>query len=899
MISGSKRFLLPKKDLLRPQEQSRRVEPSQWKCNERRCASFGKTYNRLDNYNRHIKKVHARFADDFTIPRSSTIVSHAREPVCIALPPIMRSQVARHVLRRLSAHQGMRVVPPSCVLPRPAFRTYPVGCRIARSPQRRTFLAFFKKPPRTLKELEAEPGYETFLQFCANENDYVRPPPRSELIKAWREFFAYKAKHARTVNSTQALCAHRVLRHLSQPNGPGSLQLSEDDLRLARDCLVTAPRDDAADHLILAKALYTEIRRKALNIPKTTPLRHTSREICVKHTERSGQVKDFYQLLATMAHYGQALEARDLLVDYYKEWRVATQIPLRSSKAWMPVIHGLAREGHERDLLELVSLATEAGLEFDSALHGVMSNFYARRNRIEETKSWFSREICDDQPPSRTTYYEILQFAIRNDQRDWAKEVYRDLVGKLESGVWRRHKTCWDTSFGWAAALLGKGVEHVEHMLRVALEKTQDSPGAQPNITSINSLLKVAVDNNDPYLAERLMSLAEKIGFEPNLQTYLLQMEYRLNANDLDGAFTTFRSMPSDESSQCPPVLNEFIRALCSAPTPNYERILEVTSYLEQRRSTLEPQTVVSICMAFLRNDEHYEVIDTLSLHTAHYSINERQTVRKAFVDYCLDPHNSTARVWDSYALLRQFFPELENEYRVAIIDNFFDRKRADMACHVFGHMRGHGNPIHRPTLEVYTRFFEGIGRCPDLESLKTVHNMLKMDTTITPNTLLCNGLMIAYTACDLAYRALDFWREITASVEGPSYQSLEIVFRACEVTPSGDAPARELWEKMQRMEIDVPVHVYSAYAGARAAHGHLDEAKALLEDMENVVGQRPNLHTLAIVFNALQSQEQKDDFEAWALEEYTPVWEKLQKKYKRRDTEGVMKFRITRAWKA
>ncbi|RYP43394.1 hypothetical protein DL770_011699 [Monosporascus sp. CRB-9-2] len=69
MIGGSDKVPLPKKDLRRHQEQSRRLEPDQWRCNERRCASFGKTYNRLDNYNRHIKKVHARFADDFAIPR--------------------------------------------------------------------------------------------------------------------------------------------------------------------------------------------------------------------------------------------------------------------------------------------------------------------------------------------------------------------------------------------------------------------------------------------------------------------------------------------------------------------------------------------------------------------------------------------------------------------------------------------------------------------------------------------------------------------------------------------------------------------------------------------------------------------------------------------------------------
>lgn len=631
-----------------------------------------------------------------------------------------------------------------------------------------------------------------------------------------------------------------------------SIELSEEDLRLARDCLTTAPRDDPNDHLILAKGLYTEIRRRTLRIPCERYLEYTSKELRVRHsfgarqTYRGEQIKDLYQLLAAMAHYGEPREARDLLVDYYHEWTSETSTLLRSSKAWMSVIYGLAREGHEQDLLELVALARKAGIEFDPTLHGVMSIFYARRNSIQETKTWFSEKICDDQPPTRTTYYEILQFAIRNNEQGWARGVYRELVDKLEIGTWRQHKFCWDTSFCWAVALLGKGVDHLEHMFQVSLEKTQDLPGSQPDIGSINSLLRVAIDNNDPYLAERLTSLAEKMGFEPNLQTSLLQMEYRLKANDLDGAYTTFRAMPFGETKYMLPVLNEFIRTLCATSQPNYERILEVTSFLEEKRATLDPQTVVSICMAFLRNDEHYEVIDTLSLHTAHYSIKERQTVRKAFVDYCLDARNSTARVWDAYALLRQFFPEVENEYRVAVMDAFFDRRRADMACHVFGHMRAHGNLRHRPTLATYTRFFEGLGRSPDPDSLRTVHNMLKMDTTmLTPDTRLLNGLMIAYAACDHADRALDFfWNDVTASAEGPSYQSLEIAFRACELSPLGDEAAVHLWDKMARMEIDVPLHVYSAHVGARAAHGHLAEAKRLLEEMEDVVGQRPNLHT-------------------------------------------------------
>ena len=126
----------------------------------------------------------------------------------------------------------------------------------------------------------------------------------------------------------------------------------------------------------------------------------------------------------------------------------------------------------------------------------------------------------------------------------------------------------------------------------------------------------------------------------------MLQIEYRLRANDLDGAVKVFRTLGDATTSKPFPILNELIRKMGAIQSPDYEKMLEVTSYLEQRNATLEPDTVVSLCMAFLRNDEQYEVMDTLSLHTAYYSIAERGTVRKAFVQYCLETTNSTARAW-------------------------------------------------------------------------------------------------------------------------------------------------------------------------------------------------------------------------------------------------------------
>ncbi|KAK5628630.1 hypothetical protein RRF57_004345 [Xylaria bambusicola] len=781
-----------------------------------------------------------------------------------------------------------------------SFRTYPVGCRVARTAQRRSFFKLFEKPPRTLKDIEAEPGYETLLTYRAAQNENLRLPPIPDLIKAWRDFFGYKAKYNRVVNSTQALCAQQVLDYFIQRSTVEDVPFSLDDIHLAMQCLEKPPRDDPQDHLELSRALFRETRRRELNIE---PGRFHNVTLDFRLKDQLGESKYLHSLLVALSQYGRAVEAKDIFLQSLSNAKQPTISEFNPRHSLLPILYGLAKEGQEQALREVVKEAVKFGVPYDVGIQGVMTTFFAQRNNFEETKFWWARPIRKGSHPSPQTYYEVLQFALRNNQRDWAMEIYEDLIAQLETGSLGEYKGCWDVSFQFAFLLLGKGIDQIEHMFNVALDHTKDKPKARPNIGSINALLKCAIDQDDPYMAERFISLSKKMGFQPDMSTYLLQMEYRLRAKDHQGAYATFQALRDLETTSNErelPILNKLIRGLCSSSRPEYENILDVTSYLEQRHVTLEPETVVSICMAFMKNDETYEVIDTLSLHTAHYSMAEREMVRKSFVEFCLDKKNSTARVWDAYVLLRQFFPEVETEDRESIMDALFDRRRPDMACHVFGHMRSHDSIQHRPTLNTYVRCLEGLGRCPDGESLKMIHNMAKMDTTIQLNTQLYNALMIGYIACDISHRALDFWKEITTSPEGPSYATLEIVFRAYEAQPYGDVPAKDLWAKLNRMEVDIPEHVYAAYLTTLAAHNHLPDVKVLLDDYNNIIGKRPDFLTFAYVYNALPSQEMKEDFESWAEHEYTPLWRSLIKKHHRRkDEDGLLHFKVSRPWKA
>jgi hypothetical protein len=768
-------------------------------------------------------------------------------------PPIMRSQLTRHVLRRLRASQGI----PTCPAVRPSIRRYPAVTRIARPIQRRSFLSFFQKAPRILKEPEVEPGFETLLKYGAMKNENLRPPSREELAKGFRDFFKYKKVNNRPVNAMQARVAHQVFNHLKEP-GERNLEntLTLADLRTAQHALQIRPRDDPTELVELAKALFLEIRGLSKQkVRNSRGLRDGEGRSTI--VERA---PDIAVLLRILTQHRRSAEAKHHLLT---SWTTLQSDPNlgygRTKGLWIPVLRGFAQEGNEEELLDFLSIMqARSGLEFGRSVHEIMTIFYARKNDLEKMKEWFYKPIepirlegtsaseseinqatSSPPTPSQQTYQEVFRCAIRNNDTEWAISEYQMIADDLQTLSQKHYvEEAVLLIYRFAVLLLGKGPEHIEQMIM-----SNPDPKLRPNISIVNAVIEAAVEKGDLYMAERLSALVHKLELAPDRRHYSLIVDYRMRAGDLDGAFTAYRSLQNyDSDNEDWPILNKLIRSLCSPPTPSYDKVLDITSYLEQMAATLEPETVVSVCMTFMKNDEQYEVIDTLSLHSVHYSWDERAMVSKAFVQFCLDQANSTARVWDAYALLRQFFPDTALEDRVKVMDCFYDRKRADMACHVFGHMRQHSNPIYRPTLETYVRCLEGIGRCPDLEGLKMVHNMLKMDTTIQPNTQLYNALMIAYTACEEPYRALEFWKDIDNSLEGPSYQSLEIIFRTYETTPFGYKPAKQLWEKLHRMEIEIPIHVWTAYAGVLAYHSHIEEAKKILEDMEGHVGQRPDV---------------------------------------------------------
>ena len=170
-------------------------------------------------------------------------------------------------------------------------------------------------------------------------------------------------------------------------------------------------------------------------------------------------------------------------------------------------------------------------------------------------------------------------------------------------------------------------------------------------------------------------------------------------------------------------------------------------------------------------------------------------------------------------------------------MQSFFDRARPDMAIHVFNHMRRHQSPHISPDTETYVTALIGCGRTRDDESLAVVNNVLKLDIAVNETTRLHNARMIAFFGTGESEKAQAVWEDIVRSEEGPSRNSLLLVFRVCEQSDFGEIRARGVWEMVRRMDVPLDSEVVAAYVGALAGNGCDEDATRIVEACSESLG--------------------------------------------------------------
>lgn len=745
----------------------------------------------------------------------------------------MPSHLTRHVFRQLLSNKPITSRACACRAPRTTLAFQNVYCR----QQRRTIFGFLRKPERKVKlEADLDPGLGKMLELGKMAQLKTRPPPGEDLAKAWVDFFRAKARSKEPLEDIQSSYALWTFTHLQKnPGSGGEPWLDLEDLRVARDALILAPTTRSGTHAQLAKALHQEILARKAADP----------------SEPADSVDgDLPPLIATLCNAGETLEARAIVNKVWQEGN-ATRQPLT---LWRYVVQGFAKEGNEQELLATLEMMQRHKVPFGRKLRGAVTVFFAQRGDLARTKYWFNYPVTN-QPTGpelsadHDVYSSVLRCALQNNDLEWGQSIIRSIADKNPP------KKLWDAFFIWAAGT-GKGVEEIDRMMRVMVKANPDGTDLEtkrPDVETINKLVEFAMSRNDPYFAERIILLGQQWDIRPDAKTYILQINYRLSIGDVDGARAAYAKLQAEEvlNNEDIPAINRLVQSMCAARRYSVDDIMAVVQDLNARRTRFEPDTVSALCLLHLERDELHDVIDLLQTHTFHFSMTQRAAIRNVFVNFCLNRANSTGRVWDTYMIFHQIFDETDRTIRTQIMAEFFRRRRPDMAVHVFNHMRQHIRPDTRADISTYVAALEGIaqasggnGQDADVESLELVHNQMKLDSDIEPNTQLYNALMLAYTACEQPQRALEFWEDIVGSREGPSYNSILIALWACEKAPFGDRPAKSIWTRLRKMEIEITPQLFAAYVGSLAGNHLLDEVKAEVGRMKEVVGVEPDAFT-------------------------------------------------------
>ncbi|KAL8664694.1 MAG: hypothetical protein Q9202_002829 [Teloschistes flavicans] len=723
---------------------------------------------------------------------------------------------------------------------------------------------------RTQKPPDYNVGLKDMTQMSQSLAKHERPPPREKMAKAFTSVILEKsAKHATPMEDSEIGLVKATFQYLHQTQETGDEpRLTFEEMVHTMHLLINGGPEspvEAPNLISFAKILGNEINRE-------------------EEAEGQYKARGLNMLAEILASRNRPREAHEILDALWSK-----DPTLVKGQQWTNLLLGFARAGDQEQMFRVIDLMKDRDAPFSSEIHQILLQFYWNSARdIDMMKKWYDFGIDRGLVPTRRAQAAVLRACSYTNNLEWGESVMRSYLEKAPNTE-RERNEAWILILQWAAAK-GKGFEELNQLLGVLVQKAKDQEiDAQPDIKIINGLITMATFRKDAYAAERYLALGRQWGVEADQSTLVLQLEYRLDSNDLDGAKIAYEELKGywPTADEHPShalrrerehrLVNRLITALCKRKPVNYSQVMGIISDLEERKARLSPDAVSALALVHLQRAELHELVDLLNTQAYRFSAEQRAVVCNTLIEYCLDASVLTARIWDAYNILRRAFPELGMQQRTKIMMAFFDRGRSDMATHVFGHMRHLDMPDMRPGIESYALCFEGIGKAEDQESLKMMHNMLILDNTVEPDTKLYNALMLAYMGCCKSNQSLVYWEDIVHSREGPTYESIQIALRACEDARSGERHAKDIWNRLKRFEIPLTREIYAAYVGALAGRSLFDECVETINNSERDANYTPDVLLLGTFHNALPRIKQ-EAMDKWASRAYPAAWAEVKK---------------------
>ncbi|KAJ9652480.1 hypothetical protein H2198_008265 [Neophaeococcomyces mojaviensis] len=785
------------------------------------------------------------------------------------------SHLTRAVFRALIANRPY--VPPEC-LQRAALRNAPTLPPSINHLQKRTFFEFLTgdTTPKSLEGSRATPknvevAVGRLVDLLKAKKTRSRPPTNGELTDALKFLFAARLENGIPLTRNEVFLATESYKHLQERD----LVLSENAGSLAEDDLAS---------ILSALALQSPKERFRSDVRALAELVHQSFSTAASRFPEPLQSA----YIAILAQTGSALEARDKLRS------IPATAPANAASLWLLTLKGLFAEARDREFWKALE-------EFDEKFGGLPPKFqeelvelFAKADRIWDAQKVFGMSLDSNAGPTPKCIAFMLEMSLRVGQMNLAEELANELSARVRSSP--------DDVIGTLILYHAARDPRFEELRQLIHSLLQSNQG-DVTMDTFNNVIEYALQRNNPTLADALTQIAESEGFTPNGKTYALRLQHTLDQHHFREAEQIYsqmlnEDMPSDNFDI--PILNRFLTTLAFRPDPNHELLMRVVDSLIERDADITAEALAGLCHHFLHRGEIDELTGLLRHRIDLYPLPERARVSQIFIDFIQDTSISTQRAYNAYDLFRHAFPETPCSARLPILQSFFDRKRPDLACAIFSHMRQmEADSPARPNAAAYQKCFEGIAQNRDIDGLQTIYNMLKLDLSVELTTHIRNGIMLAYIACQMPWQAIiDHFYKIMDSREGPTYSSFEVALRACETWPPyGSFEARKIIAIMQSWNLEITKSLYDTYVGAIAGQCEFESAVELIENMERDIGEPPDAFTIGTFYNAIPWQYRKDEVEQWAKQAYPELWQELRTFGEEVDEEFEVKyFKIDRS---
>ncbi|KAF3939347.1 hypothetical protein ABW19_dt0205405 [Dactylella cylindrospora] len=584
----------------------------------------------------------------------------------------------------------------------------------------------------------------------------------------------------------------------------------------------------------------------------------------------------FEAVAATLANKGEYSKARGILKDgaeiYGKE--------IITPEAWQYLLQKIIDLDNEDAFLELAEspIARDPDTLGELGVLDGALRFYLDRNDTANAKKWWDelKEAADVK-----IYKTIFDYALRDLDdtvaKSWVEEMFQHIESRQTSPLDGASEEEIDPTQLSPREILetlklkwriihGESIDKLNNLI------PQISPN--PNIEIMNELLEFAIWKEDAAMAQFLSLLVDRWRLQQNRRSQILQIRLRMLCNDPAGAVSAWDNLRYfEDSTDSGEETMELLALMASNTQTDPEVIKHFYSDVIARNLPIDADTLCILTDYHLRRSPLDVTMKAITREVHTYTSSDRRKVLKTIGEYMGLPETSAPDAWLIYDVIKQIFLEMDVSVRKDLMQLFFHKGRPDMGVVCFMDFR-HSNT--KPDTETYTIAYKYLAKHQDGSGVVTVHAMMKLDPEVKPDTELYNSLMWAYNSANLPAKALDVFRTITTTNEGPDGDTLSLVMITIGLMP-GEVRRRDgvIWGNFRKLGIVPTIHNHAMRIAAWCMNGAYDEGFQMARELEEKEGIRPDRNVIMALYAEYQPSRRGEIIQ-WAEEKYPDVWAEI-----------------------